>query len=684
MERLKMWPGWARANRRRAHPRRPALALMQLEQRLTPSVAQGLLNVPMLSWWHDPVGSQGYVETHTLTRSFSHTITLDENGSAASGTYTLDIVGEAHSRDDVSGAGAAAVSSGTLTTDVTYHTVISGRHTPGGDVLDSETYSETGSATETHAVTLTPPTDTVYDDGSETVQWDLSWSAVVAGGALSFTSFSNVHSDDVTWHHHIDAPAGSSDEQIHTGYENTETGSGGSQETYDGHAWWEVHEWWSDRPPFDYTSDTPASGTVDLDTTVQAPPIPWPAEDPAATGFVWHGVTELGGTLTETATFVADDFYRLDVGSFSSTSHALSLAHLIEDEPSVPDSGTGQENYHKDQTYAYSDDTAGGGSYLGNHFAADFHPVEAGSASAHNTLTVSGDQTSGTDEYDGEPYTMLFNYSGESSAHNTTTNRLDYQDGDAGAVLLGESFQYADGGHRDTHYWGVRNGEGFDGTFPDDQPDSEGGLTVPGTATPITPADLYNCYPYENRDSDVFFAMWGDGSMPAPRTTTVMGRAGALQNWYNREVQRIGEQAMAKVANLVTFRQSVMLDIGDHNNRASGRFTVAGKGDTFAIGIGRSKDLDKSVKKWTEVLKGIKCDDGSIRVVSKDVVIDYAVLNPEMNPRSGRCVVGYRINIQFAATRNGRPIPPDRLLFDGIQGNGFFDDDNLKTRDLTR
>jgi hypothetical protein len=209
MERLKTWPGTARANRRRARPRRPALALMQLEQRLTPSVAPGLLNVPDLSWWQSaPDLSRGYVETHTLTRSFALTLTLDESGSAASGTYTLDILGETHQQDQVSGAGDYVSSSGTLTADATYHSVISGRHTPTGDVVDSQTYSESGTATEIHAVRTGPIPENddrrVYDyDGNETVQWDLSWSAVVAGGALSFTSFSNVHSDDVTWHFHV-------------------------------------------------------------------------------------------------------------------------------------------------------------------------------------------------------------------------------------------------------------------------------------------------------------------------------------------------------------------------------------------------------------------------------------------------------------------------------------------------
>lgn len=86
--------------------KRTILRLEELERRDNPAVPASLLDVSLLSLGSVPSG--GYAETHTPHKSFSHVITLDESGTANSGTYTLDILGSANATDTASGGGGGA------------------------------------------------------------------------------------------------------------------------------------------------------------------------------------------------------------------------------------------------------------------------------------------------------------------------------------------------------------------------------------------------------------------------------------------------------------------------------------------------------------------------------------------------------------------------------------------------
>jgi hypothetical protein len=162
----------------RVRKNRAILEVMELERRVNPSVPVGLLDVPslLLGPIHNGDGTLGYKETHTIQKSFSHAITLDESGTGSSGTYTLDVVGSAHATNTASGGGGLVSStSGHLTSDISYHIVIDGSYSDYGFTVDSESYTETGFVAEDHTVTYLPTSDGTVSayDGTYTRTWSL-------------------------------------------------------------------------------------------------------------------------------------------------------------------------------------------------------------------------------------------------------------------------------------------------------------------------------------------------------------------------------------------------------------------------------------------------------------------------------------------------------------------------------
>ncbi len=644
-----------------------------LERRDNPSIPGGLLDVPLLY-----AGGMGYTETHDLTKSFTHTITLDQFGDGTEGTFALDVTGETHSRDEVSGSGGSVTSAtGTLTTDVTYHIVIAGQYADGAFTVTSESYTETGSATSAYSITTSDPRGyTVVTDGDRTDTWTFSWAGTVTDGTLSFDSFSYVASSETNQHWWTDSPMVIPHEtRTVSGWEVDETGSG-SEASYTGREWSEYY----DDVDGDSSDDHPVSGTVDLDPTPLTYEMTWNAAEPTAVNYNWSGETEISGSLTETATYRED---RLDVDSFGSDSNYQDVSHLIEDEPDVTDGG-GQENAHLDDTMTYTTETTGSGSYVDGSADADYQTVAVSVLAAHDTYTVSGDESTGEDE-DGEPYDLVFNYSSDQTTNGVFSTAFEYHDGDDGIHLVNSHYSYTLGSTTDDHLWGAVNGVGFN----ESSTSTDGGsasFSIPGDNVPITdPAGLRDAYPFVQQDSSVFLVNFGDEPPPSPGVELLKAAVGhAPQEWYNHKIKEIGENAKKKVGRLIG-NDWVLIEMGliEQNGgtaKMTDTFTYPGKGGTFAQAVGRWSEFKDKEKAALNHGKGYH--GWSNVTVTSDVKITYYV-QPRPAPgqnRSGKCVVVYTLNFKVSGTdKLGRPQTEN---WNVLNGDFWFEDDNLKTRKL--
>jgi hypothetical protein len=222
------WLGTSQGRKRKRSPDlRSRLTVTALERRDNPSIPAGLLDVPLLYW--NAGSTSGYTETHNVNKSFAHTVTLVQFGSGTEGTFVLEITGEAHATDEVSGSGGYVTATGTLTTDISYHIIVGGQYSSGAFTVTSQSYTETGSTALTYDMSVggfwyPNPTPTHYNpyDGYSNHSWNVSWAGTVTDGALSFTSFSYGESFEEYWHRRNYYPGDVYvDDQVSTGFDWT-------------------------------------------------------------------------------------------------------------------------------------------------------------------------------------------------------------------------------------------------------------------------------------------------------------------------------------------------------------------------------------------------------------------------------------------------------------------------------
>lgn len=230
-----------------------------MERRENPSVPAGLLDVPSLLLGPnlDQGEGPGYQESHTINKSFSHTITLDESGTGSSGTYTFDVVGSAHATDTASGWGGLVNSaSGRLTIYISCHIVIHGNYSAYGFTVDSESYIETGFVAEDYTMTYLPTSDGTVNsyDGTYTRTWSLSWSGSVTNGVLSLNSLSYTDSWAQHWHSHTSYSDGSYWDSVMDSDVNVSESGSGTQAAYNGSQSWheQTHSYVPGDPPYNY------------------------------------------------------------------------------------------------------------------------------------------------------------------------------------------------------------------------------------------------------------------------------------------------------------------------------------------------------------------------------------------------------------------------------------------------
>jgi hypothetical protein len=184
----------------------------------------------------------------------------------------------------------------------------------GAFTVTSQSYTETASVTAgyAHVTRGGPSGPTASGEAEITRAWDVAWSGTVTGGALSYTTFSDAESWVVDKHWHgYDPTVRWFDRTVDEGWEVEVTGSG-TAGTYTGRQWLDdhrhehVYQSYPGGPPADYYTDVvrddPLNGSGLLDTTPLYYDLSWNALQSPAVDYVWHGETEVSGTLTETAT----------------------------------------------------------------------------------------------------------------------------------------------------------------------------------------------------------------------------------------------------------------------------------------------------------------------------------------------------------------------------------------------
>jgi hypothetical protein len=640
--------------------------------------------------------TSSFVEVHQITKTFTHKMTLDQSGSGSAGKFVLDITGKAYAEDQISVTGPIVISgSGTLTSDVEYHLSISGQYSNGVFTATSQSYSETGSATANYAYSIfTGPGSVASGDADITHTWDLLWSASVTNGALSFTTFSNTETREATKNWGSEDTDGDwFDRHLNEGITFTATGSG-TTASYTGREWLDDHSVTYTAEPYpgtyyydDDAWDNPLSGTDSLDTTPMGYDIAWNALDPAAVNYTWHGETEINDGLDETARWTGDT---LDVTSFLSNSSFSDEAHLIETDQGPDPDGTGQLTYSTDETRRYVVDAVGSGSYVGGVADADYFVSEEATFNAESGYEVTDDHSSGTTE-EGEPYDLTFNYYGGYTGGGIVEMEREYHEDGAGVTLTGSTYTYDMGGDAVTETSGTRNGAPFATTDSRVESDS-GSFSLPGSTTPISPAELGNAYPFADFDGSLFLVQW----VPPTTPPTIPGvphpggglRPGAtlLQGYYNNRIQKIGEDAKLKLGKM--FGQVYVMQEVRVLQKMNGTFMVPrnefGKppGGTYAQAVGQWKkfaEIETSANAWIK-----KNNWSNTSVVIADVEMKYYV-QPAPAPgqnRSGKCVVEWRYIFTIHGTKpNGTP---GTHIFSatGLGGNGWFEDDNLKTMNL--
>lgn len=624
-----------------------------------------------------------YEETHTVTRSFSHTITLDESGDASSGIFTLDIVGEAHYIDVASGSNDTILTaSGTLASHVSYHSVLQGHFSSVGFTVDTQSYTETGSNSSVWSIEYhSSMMGDFAIESNYASSWSLSWSASFVNEVQTVDSFAYVDGWQHTWHSFRGFLDGSTvDEDVTAGAQAT--GNSTEDTSYTGSSWWDEHIHNTFPNPggepfetfFDTSWNNPLSGTVTIPTDAAKDQLEWRAEHPTATNFTFHGVMQLGGTLDLDATWTSQG---LDINSFSSTSIDSASGHVVEVEPSPPISGGGQESYHRDQAYFAATSASGTGSVLGGVYAADFQVIEEGTENSANELTVDAVHSSDIDEV-GDAFDLLFSHTSEATTSGGWQNTFNYHDADDGTRLIDSYYSGGESSASATHSWGVRNGVSFDESSSQSGGDSSS-FSIQGTGRLFESHLLVQNYPFRHVENAGLLLAYNSARPVAPLAGNVFAQKGLPKSFYERKIKEIGENAKLKVGHLGV-RRLVMGEIST-NPKHSATFTFDGEGvNTLAAAMGHADALQKVQKDAEAAAEGTY--KLSAFTINTDVQATFHVEPAPGQNQSGKCVVEYRFRITIQGTDGaGRP---RTISYSGtaVGGGMWFIDDNLKTTDL--
>lgn len=657
--------------------KREPLSLTRLEPRDNPAIPVGLTDVQLLPIDAFMPASPGltYSEHHSVSRAEANTLTVDEAGTGSSGTFSIDFTGSSESDDTVEGSGGASdfstTTEGSGHNEYSFHLVISGEYADGVMTITSETYTETGSYSNTQAITLITAGGTDRWDVASSGSYTLSWTAATSEGQLTYTSFSAESTDTAHWRRQTTS-AGVETDATWDDVSTAQTSGSGTEANYTGSILWHQYRRTvsgGSEETTEWSSTTPVSGTAWIGTPYRFTDVGWYAGTYDATGYTFHGETTETASLTEEATLHTSDGsnWQFDVDSFNSSSHNSDMGHVVDDEPAVPESGTGTESYHRDEMHSYSDDVTGSGSYVGGAGDADYHAVETAAYSAANSYVVDGDEESGYGG-NGAPFDRVYNYSGTTTGSGSVTNTHDYHDTGSGLALSWASFVGSGSSQMDWHSWGTLDGQAFDDTSS--TPESwSSSVSAPGDPTPVNIADgADEAFPVQGMETpnQVFFTA---AQLPVPQPiplSVVPGPAGTAQSVYNNLVVKYGGRAL-KLGAKEFIKENVILEMlaQPTDPPATGTFTHP-KGQLFSIAFGLSSEVDKANRRFVKEMEDKQTGYKSIKLDSVTVVIDYAVDQPNLKFRSGKIALQYRVVLNYSATTAaGLPIKPMRIAVTG-------------------
>lgn len=665
--------------------------LTTLESRDTPAIPAGLTDITQLL--PGATLPPGYEETHALTRTESHTLTLDQVGSGSSGTFTIDVVGRSAYGDAASGDGelgtapiVTTLTGGGGGGSLTYHLVVGGTYDNGVFTVTSQSYTETGSSSlwQAYSHTSEYPGYGWYKDSWNSTHDEghtLTYTAARdTNGVMGYTSYLLVSSESAHWYQRSEYSTG--------GYTDTtsDTSSVGAIQ-WDGmqavrsgaRSWGSVTTWYYPNPNGPPNEGSYGSGWTDpVSDTVSLPSLNtstsgwvWRAGTSDATDFMYHGVSKFRTDLTESARYSSPDGQTpvFEVLDFDLTSHASDSGHTIDDEPGVSDSGTGTTAFHRDEFFAAADDVTGYGLYTVADTDATFTAVRTGTNTTDDEYEVLGDHTFGEDE-NGDPVELWYNATDARTGSGTTTITNTFHDTGLGLELVGLATTHDDTSTTNTHSWGETNGVTFN-TSNTATESSTTAYSYPTEGIIDIPSELDRTAPVRSLlIPHQLFYVQQPGPVPLP-SSPARGPAGGVQGWYNDQIVRIGADAEGKTVrgiHLVNqLRQAIENDPrrGAGAVRATGTFEFAG-GVAFAQGVGKGDEVARMQQNSIALLaEAYRVTPDAVVLQPEGTVVTctYGFDQANLPKRSGNIAISYRIWQKFRITK------PDGTIVSANRGS---------------
>jgi hypothetical protein len=296
-----------------------------------------------------------------------------------------------------------------------------------------------------------------------------------------------------------------------------------------------------------------------------------------------------------------------------------------------------------------TDRVTGSGSYnVGGQTNATYQASVVGSFNVNDTENDQNETETGADAY-GNPYTLNYNYTGQTQGSGNLTASFNYQATNAGISITNETLGNNGSSSNSYHFWGTLDGQAFDESESNPETWSDPSETFPGVPGPISnPNGLIGTFPFNDmaaKDGAVYTppspypGNFLAGDIPQHLIDT------GVQEFYNHAIYAASKDAVKKVANLATHR-AVMDQIRLTSN-AKGTFIFegadgGGRGNTFAEAMGDTKELNKAQEQQLSNFNSKNSPFTGATMGKCDVELTYAVDGAANATRSGNLAITYR------------------------------------------
>ncbi len=622
-----------------------------------------------------------------------------EHSQSISSARFLVATSEARVDRDVGSASGPGVTgaTGSSNSSTTYHLTYHGQRENGVSTLVDVSFSESGTYFSRLDQNFTSESFKTQSDTTLSGSYGVSYTAVQSDGSWNLISFSGYDNTNFTQNSTYDDAIGTHIESHYDVGNSISNGLAGSNlVSYIGTSWNNSHgsTFVPDDPngaPGTYNTWENNDTNTHNETSAYQPDVPdigsgfWHAEELTAENFTWHGVSTTGGKLAQTVSLSKGS---VDVSSFSISGSEQDYAHLIEDEPGAYVSGGESELYHKNEVYEGGSAWLGSGSRMNGVYVGNYHVDNKASFSAHNILDTTNAQSSGYDE-DGNAFNQTFNFHNDRTSGGKYQSGYDIAENNSGALVSGSTFQASDGSGLSSRYWGTYNGASFDVSKSGSE-SSSGTATLPASTVRANWTLPRVEGPLGGPESGPQYIQYVPPTTPPtiPFVPHPLGglRTGAtgLQNWYNRKISAIGEDAKKKVGTeigkvWIINEMNLLAGTNGGHRYTTGTFTHVAKGQTFAQAVGMGEALDKEIGIVSAGFPSIR-----VKTVTVDVEIKYYVEPPAVpgQNRSGKVVIEYKFIIRVTGTSKITNAVVTAIGSTSVRGSNWFVSEGLKTADL--